>query len=230
MRATPPLSPPFTPPAGGKCRRVAFMAHYAACGVILSLWQKHPQAASCAVRATPKKSSALSLYLSLSLSLSNTPKFSRMSAPMPRGIPHLSPRPFAHSVWRVQCLLQRTKQPSRALLHFTILLLLLLFTRTQTTLLRAFWRVKLCCCAAAAHSQTAAPTHTHTVAEIERQREHTCIQRSQQQTAHSSRFRSLAAPLSLSLSLPLLVRGVAAAECSQTCIAVTCDVAAQRRW
>lgn len=96
MRATPPLSPPFTPLAGGKCRRVAFMAHYAACGVILSLRQKHPQAASCAVRATPKKSSALSLYLSFSFSLSpsNTPKFSRMSAPMPRGIPHLSPPPL----------------------------------------------------------------------------------------------------------------------------------------
>lgn len=111
----------------------------------------------------PKKAA-----LSLSLSLSNTPKFSRMSAPMPRGIPHF-PNPLpphaSPTLWRVQWLLQRTKQPSLALLHFTILLLLLLlllFTRTQTTLLCAFWRVKLCCCAAAAHSQTAAHTHTHT--------------------------------------------------------------------
>lgn len=227
-------SPPFTPLHPPCWRQVSARGFH---GSLCCVW-RHPLAEAEASpsgvlrssRYAQKKQRSLSLSIFLFLSLSEQhPKiFKDVCAHATWHSPFIPPAP-SHSVWRVQCLLQRTKQPSRALLHFTILLLLLLlllFTRTQTTLLRAFWRVKLCCCAAAAHSQTAAPTHTHTVAEIERQREHTCIQRSQQQIAHSSRFRSLAAPLSL--SLPLLVRGFAAAECSQTCIAVTCDVAAQR--
>lgn len=178
MRTTPPpLSPPFTPRAGGKCRRVAFMAHYAACGVILSLWQKHPQAASCAVRATPKKSSALSLPLSiflfLSLSMSNTPKFSRMSAPMPRGIPHLSPppplRPLCVAGSMSSSTHQATLARSRTHYYFTTSTTSTTFySYTNNTAARLLARKALplrCCC-----PFTNCSPHTHTHTRIQSQR------------------------------------------------------------
>lgn len=207
MRDTPPQPPctPSPPLSAGKSRRVAFMAHYAACGVILSL-RKHPQAASCAVCATPKKK------VSLSLSLGNTPKCSRMSAPMPRGIPHLPSSLLLSlhttpTVWRVQCLLQCTEQPSLALLHLLLYYFYyfyyFLLVRKQHCCARLLARKALllrCCC-----PFTNCSPHTHTYRRRDIDNASTCIQRGQSNNKlHTQQvWLSCCVRLSFSLSLPL---------------------------
>lgn len=214
MRDTPPQpqctpSPPLSAPC---CRQVSARGFH---GSLCCVW-RHPLAEQASpsgvlrsLRYAQKKKS-LSLFLSVS---GQHPKMFKdvcahatWHSPIyyPPSLPlslHTTP-----TVWRVQCLLQRTEQPSLALLHllfyYFYYFYYFLLVHKQHCCARAFWRVKLCCCAAAAHSQTAAHTHTHihTGAEIERQRKHMHSTQATTNCTHS-RFGSLAAPASLTLFL-----------------------------
>lgn len=88
MRDTPPQpqctpSPPLSAPC---CRQVSARGFH---GSLCCVW-RHPlaeQASPSGVLRSLRYAQKKKVSLSFSLSLGNTPKCSRMSAPMPRGIP-----------------------------------------------------------------------------------------------------------------------------------------------